>query len=372
MIYLDHNATSPMHPEVRAAMEPWWGVPANPASAHRAGQRAAMAVERAREQVAALIGANPDGVVFTSGATEANHTFVRGAVERARRAAPGASHSCTLSAIEHPCVQAAVARSGAERHLWGVESSGIVRVEAVPAHTRLISFMAANHETGVIQPIALARAAARDAGALLHVDATQAAGKMLLDLSDVDGVALSSHKLGGPAGVGALVLRDGEPFPGIFSGGSQERGRRAGTVNVAGVVGFGAACQIAAAELLDRTARWIELSAQIERGIRNLGGRFLGSDAPRLPNTTCAVFSGLRGETVVQALDLEGVCASSGAACASGSLEASPVLRAMGDPEPHGGVRFSLGWCTQNHEVEQFLALLPVVIERARLVAAFD
>lgn len=371
MIYLDHNATSPLLPEVLQAMQPWLGVPANPASPHRTGQAAAAAVERAREQVATLVGGVPEGVVFTSGATEANHLFVRGALAAAGggarpelrwRAAP----------IEHPCVTAALAQWGAVGDPLPVRPNGTVDLDGLEADLVGLSLMAANHETGVIQPVAQARALTRALGAVLHVDATQAAGRIPLQLGEVDGVVLSGHKLGGPAGTGALVLRDGEPFAPLLSGGGQERGRRAGTVNTAGVVGLGHACAIAHRDLAHRTERWTALRDRLEAGLRDLGARVVGAAAPRVPNTTCAIFGDLRAESLVQALDLHGLCVSAGAACSSGSLQASPVLTAMGDPNPEGGLRVSLGPSSQPDDVEALLAALPQVLETARLAQSWE
>jgi cysteine desulfurase len=324
---------------------------------HRAGQAAAAAVDRARADVAALIGANPAGVVFTSGATEANHTALRGAV----RLHPG---RLVLGAIEHPCVQAAAAEIGRSLPVTRLPPGpdGVVHVPALPPDTTVLALMAANHETGVLQPLGEARLP----GVWLHVDATQAAGRIPLDLGDADSVALSAHKLGGPSGVGALVLRDGSPFPPLLGGGSQERGRRAGTVNTAGAVGFAAACRLARAELETRRARWEGQSARLRQGLVALGARLVGPPLTRqdllLPNTTCVVFRGIPGEALVQALDQRGIAVSSGAACASGSLEPSPVLRAMGDPEPSGGLRVSLGPRTTDDDVEALLATLPGVL----------
>lgn len=359
MIYLDYNATAPMRPEVLDAMTRWFGVPANPASIHRAGQRARMAVERARVDVAALCGGDPTGVVFTSGATEANHLFLRGIVRQT------GLRKLALSPIEHPCVFAAARASEAEVFLLPVGTDGVVDVTGpLPDGLAAISLMAANHETGVLQPIHVAHHRAKALGVALHVDATQAAGRVPLQLAGVDGVVFSSHKLGGPGGVGALVLRDGEPFPALVAGGSQERNRRAGTVNVAGVVGFGAACRLALAALVSEQERLQQLSERIRSFVVRAGGTLVGTHT--LPTTTTAIFSGLRGEILVQALDLRGICVSSGAACASGSVEASPVLTAMRCAEPGGGVRFSIGWATTSADIDALEAALPDVLAAVR------
>lgn len=356
--YLDHNATSPLLPEVLDAMRPWLGVPANPASVHGFGQRAAVAVERAREQVAALVGGNPAGVVFTSGATEANHLGLRGL----------APDALALSRLEHPCVIAAaeVLRGQGTAIGWlPVGADGRVDLSQAPT-AGAVALMAANHETGVVQPVEALLGPGVALERVVHVDATQAAGRSALDLQRASTVALSSHKLGGPGGVGALVLPDGDPFPAQLTGGSQERGRRAGTVNVAGAVGFGAACALALRELDARRERWAALRGRLEEHAVALGARVVGAGAERIPNTSCLVFPGVPGELLVQVLDLRGVAASHGAACASGSLDPSPVLLAMGEPEPEGAVRFSLGPRTTPAEVDHAVDVLRAVVPELR------
>lgn len=342
MIYLDHAATWPMLPSVREAMLPWLGVPANPSSVHRAGQRAAVALEEARESIAALVEADPAGVVLTSGATEANHLFLR--------AAPG---PVAHGRLEHPCVQAAAAASNQAVHVLPTGLDGRVVLD-VPAEVAVLSVMWLNHETGVIQPIDEARMWASEAGRLLHVDASQAAGKVEVTASGIDGLVLSAHKMGGPVGVGALVLQDGTQFPALLSGGGQERGRRAGTVNVAGAVGFGAACAAAKRDRMERNRRWAALAARLEAGVQRLSGRMIGADAT--PAIRCMVFPELPGEFAVQALDLAGVCVSHGAACASGSLKASAVLTAMGDEDADKAIRVSFGPTSTEAHVDAFLA----------------
>ena len=352
MIYLDHNATAPMLTGVREAMLPWLGIPANPASVHRAGQQAAVAVERAREQVAALVGGEPSGVVFTSGATEANHMALRGAAHGL-----SADDVIAISAIEHPCVFAAAESTGCRVTAIPVDAQGRVLVDAIPAEARVVSVMAVNHETGVIQDTEAV--AERFSGrAFFHVDAVQAVGRIAVRQGAVDAMVLSSHKLGGPAGVGAVVLRDGEPFPNLLGGGAQERGRRGGTVNVAGVVGFGVACALAQREREARQAHYQRLAQVLRPRLVSLGARIVGEGAARVPSVTTVVFPGVIGETVVQSLDLAGICVSHGAACASGSLEPSPVLLAMGDPEPRGGVRLSMGPHTTLAEIDATCAAL--------------
>lgn len=350
-----------MLPEVQEAVLQWFGRPANPASVHRAGQQAAIAVERARAQVAALIAADPAGVVFTSGATEANHLLIRGAATTLTD-----GRSIAVSAVEHPCVRAAADATGCPVDVIGVTRDGAVRVDCIPERAGLVSVMAANHETGVVHDLAAVRARAQALGAWVHVDAVQAAARLDLDLSWVDGVALSAHKIGGPAGVGAAVLRSGDLFPSLLTGGAQERGRRAGTVNVAGVVGFGVAAFVAVRDRAERLERSTRLAVRLRTGLVALGGRIIGEGGPRLSSVTNVVFSGVTGEGVVQALDINGICVSHGAACASGSLEPSPVLLAMGDSDPRGGVRISTGPITQDADIDGILQVL------ARVLPALD
>jgi cysteine desulfurase len=364
MVYLDHNATTPMLPEVVEAMNGWFGVPANPASIHSHGQRAVVAVEEAREQVAALVGGNPAGVVFTSGATEANHLCIRGAwLGREAR------EVVVLSPIEHPCVRDAADRlSGAKLRLMAVDKQGCCSVGEIDESVALVSLMAVNHETGAVQPFAEAIRLGRNVGAFVHVDATQGAGRIPLDLSAADGVVLSSHKLGGPGGVGALILGSGDSFPALVGGGAQERGRRAGTVNTAGVVGFGQACLAARRDLEERRALWKVLSEQVRASIRELGGQIIGDHLSTVPNTICSVFGGLTGEGIVQGMDLHGVSVSSGAACSSGSVEASPVLQAMGVEHPSGSLRVSLGWNTAQGDIAAFNVALRDVVGALRVL----
>ncbi len=367
MIYLDHAATSPMLDEVRDAMWPWLGRPANPSSVHRAGQTAFAALERARAEVAAMVGADPSGVVFTSGATEANHLFLRGAFT-------ARDGRLVTSSIEHPCVRAAaeaLAAAGVPVEHLAVDADGVTTLHALPPDTAVLSLMAANHETGVRQPVGGARSAADLVGAWLHVDASHAAGRVDLSAIDADGLVFSAHKLGGPVGIGALVLRDGGAFPPLFAG-SQERGRRAGTTNVAAAVGFGVAARLAAAAMGARVSGWLTQRERLEDAIRSCGGRVVGEHVPRVVTTVAAVFPGLRGDAVVQALDLTGVCVSAGAACASGSVEPSPTLVAMRDPQPDGIVRFSLGPASQLTDIDELARVLPAVIDRLRLAMTWD
>lgn len=329
MIYLDHNATTPALPEVVEAVQQWMTRPGNASSIHRPGQAAAAAIARATEQVAALVGADPKQLVFTSGATEANHLWAHQV--RGRRVAVGAT--------EHPSNQPA------EAETIPVDVHGQPLLDGVEAD--VVSLQAANHETGV--------ALVHDWAGDLHTDASAAAGRMRLALTGA--VTLSAHKIGGPLGVGALIADAIEP---VFSG-SQQRGRRGGTSNTPAIVGFGVAAAEALHQLEARRTLWFDLQQELLRGVQALGGRVVGP--PTLPTVVNAVFEGLPAELVVQALDGQGVCASAGAACASGSIGPSPVLEAMGDPQPDGGVRFSLGWSTTGEEVRGAVDALTRVIE---------
>jgi cysteine desulfurase len=337
MVYLDYNATTPLLPEARraidAAHEVAW---ANPASQHAHGREASAILERARADVAALVGRKPADVTFTSGATEAD-SWLLGSFDG----------RIVASAIEHPSV-----RDWAT-DLVRVDARGVVDLDALESAmdgAAIVSVMAANNETGVLQPIADVRAMTRARGVPLHVDATQLPGKVPFSV-DADFVTLSAHKFGGPKGVGVLV---GErPPPPLLRGGSQERGRRAGTVNVPGIAGMGAAARAAAS--IDPRER-----DRLEICLRALGARIVGDGAPRLPNTSLALFD-VPGDLLAMALDLEGIAVSTGSACASGAHEPSFVLAAM---ELEGvPVRFSLG---PDSDVGAVLDALPAIVARAR------
>lgn len=333
MIYLDHNATTPLSSAAREAMVPWLGVPANPMAMHRFGREAMRAVDDARAQVAALVGRPREAVYFTSGATEANTTVL----SRGRWA---------VSAVEHPSV---LAWAGC---IIKVDDQGVVQLDSVdPAGLDGVSVMLANNETGVLQPLDAVRRYCVAHGLLLHVDASQGPGRVPVDV-DADFLTLSAHKMGGPQGVGAIVSRRG--FEPLLRGGPQERARRAGTHNVAGIVGFGAA----AAGLPRQTST---LRDRLEAGT---GGRVAGAGAPRLPNTTCVAFEGVDAQDLVIALDLDGVAVSVGSACASGSPEPSHVLRAMGFRG--SATRFSLGAETTEAEVDAVIGKVRAAVDRLR------
>lgn len=348
-IYLDHNATTPLGDAARAAMAAALDEVGNPSSLHAEGRRARDRVERARAEVAALVGGAREEIVFTSGGTEANNLALAGL---------GQGGAIVVSAVEHPSVLEA---AGAARRVVPVDRDGRVDLEALAraaAGAALVSVQLANHEIGTLQELAAVVAVARRAGARVHTDAVQAAGKLPLDVRalGVDAMTLSAHKLGGPKGAGALWLRDGLDVAPLLRGGHQERERRPGTENLVGIVGFGAAAAVvepATAALRDR----------FEAGCVALGARVAGAGAPRVPTTSYVAWDGVEGELLMQALDLEGVAVSTGAACSSGSLEPSPTLRAIGFPE---GIRVSFGRANTAADVERVLALLPSLLERIR------
>lgn len=345
-VYLDHAATAPIRPEVVAAMAEAMAYPGNPSSLHRAGRRAREMLERARRQLADRLRVAPDRVIFTSGGTEANHL-----------ALSELGGDCLVSSIEHASVLEAIAPVA---HI-PVDQEGRIDLQAMRdllAHhrPRVTSVMLANNETGVIQPIVEASRLARAHGSLFHCDAVQAFGKLPIGLAelDVDLLSISAHKIGGPPGVGALIVREGcEPRP-LQRGGGQERRRRAGTENLPGIVGFGAA--------LDLATDWAgvaKLRAHLEAAVRaaHVDARIVGAGADRLPGVTCIVTPGLAAETQLMALDLAGVAVSSGAACSSGKVGASHVLAAMGfAPDlARCAIRISLGWSSCQEHVARFV-----------------
>lgn len=353
MIYMDYNATSPMKPAVAQAMLEAMQRVGNPSSVHRYGRTARKYVEQARSQVAALAGAKPVQVIFTASGTEANNMALRGIKAQA----------IYVSAIEHDAVLAvapqAIRLPVTESGLLDLKAAeSILSAAPVPS---LVALMLVNNETGVIQPIADFITIARRYGHLVHGDAVQAAGKIPLDFTTLglDSMALSAHKIGGPQGVGALIMRENLPLQPLIVGGGQELRRRAGTENVAGIVGFGVAAQLAADDLR-HTQQLQQWRDEIETGIRTLGDEtvmIIGADAPRVANTLCVALKNVTGETQVMAMDLSGVAVSSGSACSSGKVKSSHVLKAMNLPDSVVGsaLRISLGWNTQAGDVEKCL-----------------
>ena len=355
-IYLDYNATAPIRPEVRDAVVAAFDVSGNPSSVHAFGRRARRAVEDARAEVAALAGVAPARVVFTSGGTEANTAALR-ATGRTRILVSETEHDSVLETVPDasriPVTAGGLVDLDAlERLLSGAEG---------PA---LISVMRVNNETGVIQPLAEVARIAHSHGALVHSDAVQAAGRIPLDMDalGIDLMTLSAHKLGGPQGVGALIVRDGIPIAPVLRGGGQEHRRRAGTENVAGIAGFGAAARLAreGAGAQDTLAGLRDgMEHRLIRAAQEAGKPALvyGHASPRVANTTCISMPGATSETQIMALDLAGIAVSAGSACSSGKVKPSHVLTAMGVPAGEAGsaIRVSLGWGTTAGDIDRFV-----------------
>jgi len=366
--YLDFNATAPLRPEARAAMVAALDVAGNPSSVHAEGRLARRLVEEARQEVANLLGTRPGEVIFTSGGTEANGFALCPWIEVAGDPLP--RDRLLVSAIEHPSVRCGGSFPTGRVEELDVSASGVVDLNALrdrlsavarAGERALVSIMLANNESGTIQPIEAAARVVHGMGGLLHVDAVQAAGRMACSIADLEAdlLTVSAHKLGGPKGVGALVRREGVVPRPIVRGGGQERGLRAGTENVAAIAGFGAAAAAAGARLVEEAARMRGLRDRLEAGLRAITSDTIifGADAERLPNTVLFAVTGVKAETAVIALDLEGIAVSSGAACSSGKVQPSHVLKAMGvDPGLAGGaIRVSLGPQTTEIEVDCFL-----------------
>ncbi len=352
--YLDWNATAKLRPEAQAAVTAALGVTGNPSSVHAAGRAARRLIEDARDKVAALVGVTSRDVVFTSGGTEANMLALT----------PALGEVLLISAIEHPSVRSGGRFAAAED--IAVTAAGVVDLVALERQLAgrsrpLVSLMLANNETGVIQPVAKAAALVHAAGGLLHVDAVQGPGRIACDFKALgaDLMTLSSHKIGGPQGVGALIRRDGLTLDSQIKGGGQERGARAGTENVAGIAGLGAAAEAVRQGWTAEAARMAALRDGLEAGIKAIAPKavIFGAEAARLPNTTLFSVPGMKAETAVIAFDLEGVAVSSGAACSSGKVAPSHVLAAMGvAPElARGAIRVSLGYATSDDDVGTIL-----------------
>jgi cysteine desulfurase len=376
-VYLDHNATTPVHPTVVEAMTKVlledFG---NPSSVHHFGQRAKSVMDQARSSVASLIGADPSEVVFTSGGTESDNFAIRGAAEaldatrRRHLIATTIEHEAVLNTLK------ALARRGRPTTLLRVDGTGIVAPdalkEALTDDTAVVSVMHANNEIGTIQPILELARIAHDRGALFHTDAVQTAGKVTVDVKalDVDLLSISAHKFYGPKGVGALWIRRGLRLLPVLTGGKHERSRRAGTENVAGIVGMGVAATLAAAKIDEEAKRISTLRDRLEEGVlRAVPGTIVnGARSPRVSNTTNISFDRIEAESLLIALDLEGVAVSTGSACSSGTLEPSHVLKAMGFP-PHrtqNSIRFSLGAANTDADVDRVVAILPGIVDKLR------
>ncbi|MGE0830694.1 MAG: cysteine desulfurase family protein [Hyphomonadaceae bacterium] len=364
--YCDHNAGSPLRPEAAEAVARAMSVGGNPSSVHAFGRAARKRMEDAREDVARAVGAAPENVVFTSGATEALHL----ALEAARREAK----SLIYSAIEHDALADHAPKVWPGARIAPVTREGAIDLETLAAllaqaeKPALVALMLANNETGAIQPVAQAAALVREAGGLLLVDAAQALGRIPVNIADLDAAYLvvSSHKIGGPQGAGALILAPGAPFQIVRGGGGQERGRRPGTENVPAIAGFGAAANIAS-----RLSEIEKLTRLRDRFERESGAVLIARDAPRLPNTSLFVLPHMRAETAVISFDLAGVAVSAGAACSSGKVRKSRVLEAMGAPAEWqtNSVRASFGWSSTEADVDALLAAFSSIAAREAEVA---
>lgn len=374
-IYVDNNATTAVAPEVIDAMLPLlrdlWG---NPSSMHTFGGQVAAYVSKAREQVAALIGANPNEIIFTSCGTESDNT----AIHSALKTNPNKRHVITTS-VEHPAVfnpMKELVKQGYNVHFLSVDELGRLDINefdtAINDDTALVSIMWANNETGVIFPIEEIAAICTKRNVLLHVDAVQAVGKIPIDLSKIpiNFLALSGHKLNAPKGIGALCVRRGTPFKPLIVGGHQEKGRRGGTENVASIVGLGTACELALKHLDEERTKVARLRDILEDKIlKSIPHVHVHGDRQhRLPNTTNLGFEAVEGEAILLMLNEYGVCASSGSACTSGSLDPSHVMLAMKVPftRAHGSIRFSLSRYNAEEEINFIAEKLPAIISRLR------
>jgi cysteine desulfurase len=369
LVYCDYNAGAPIRAEASVAMTRALAAGGNPSSVHAAGRRARALIEDAREKIATAVDASAENVVFTSGATEALHLAL---------SSTGAA-SLIISAVEHDAVFEHATKALKANLIAPVDGDGVIDVATLTPllieapRPALVAIQLANNETGVIQPIAKIAALCREHGALLLVDAAQAFGRMAVSIADLDAsyLVLSSHKIGGPPGAGALILAPGAPFTIGRFGGGQERGRRPGTENMGAIVGFGAAVEWVMRDMIQEIARMRTLRDRFEAGLPRDAVIF-GKNAPRLPNTSNFALPGIAAETAVIAMDLEGIAVSSGAACSSGKVRASRVLAAMGvAPEyAKSALRVSFGYASEEVDVDSALAALNAIAKRRVLAGA--
>jgi cysteine desulfurase len=375
-VYLDHAATTPPHPDVATAMQPYLeGMFGNPSALYAMGRESRAAIEKARRQVAALIGAGTGEVFFTSGGSESDNMALWGTL----LANEGKGNHVVTSAIEHHAVLETaefLTAHGYEATFVGVDSAGVVDPDdirkAITGRTIVVSVMHANNEVGTIEPVREIADVCREAGVLLHTDAVQTVGNVHVDVDDlgVDLLSMSGHKLYGPKGIGAIYVRNGTKITRFIHGGEQEHGKRAGTENMAGIVGLGAAAEVAAGEMDDKVGRIGKLRGRLVDGLSaEIPDMFLnGHPTNRLPNNVHLGVKFIEGEAICLQLDVVGICASTGSACSSEALEPSHVLLAMGVParDAQGSVRFSLGRGTTAEEIDYVIETLPPIIERLR------
>ena len=378
-VYADYNATTPLKDEVKAAMISDLEIYGNASSMHSSGRHARARVEEARSSIAALIGAKAEEIIFTSGGSESNNTVF----ETMRSLASGSGRNEFITtAIEHPCVQQSgeyTKKMGFKVHFIPVDEYGKIKMDALKAalsdKTILVSVMLANNEIGTIQEIKEIARLAKEAGAFMHTDAVQAVGKIPVNAPalGVDYLTISAHKIYGPKGIGALYVKKGAPLYPLIHGGHQEEGLRAGTYNNMGILGFGKAAALASRDLEEYQKRTLALRTRLRDGflakIPNI--KINGHPTDVLPNTLNVSFPGAEGEAILLSMDLAGIEASTGSACASGSLEPSHVLMAIGvEPElAHGSIRFSLGWGTAKEDVDYIIETMPPIIEKLRAMS---
>ena len=379
-IYLDNNATTQVAQEVLKVSLPYFhDLYGNPSSAHSFGGNVARRIREARQQVAALLGATPEEILFTSCGTESDNTAIMSALATET----GKRHIVT-SRVEHPAIKSLCEHLSNQGYLVteiGVNAEGILDMEtyekSLTTDTAIVSLMWANNETGVLFPVEKAAEMAQERGILFHTDAVQALGKIPIDMKEntIDMLSLSGHKLHAPKGIGALYIRQGTKFSPFIIGGHQERGRRGGTENTAGIIALGKACELAARNMEDENTRVKQLRDKLESEIssRIPNTRINGNRMSRLPNTTNISFEFVEGESILMLMDELGICASSGSACTSGSLQPSHVLRAMGVPftMAHGSIRFSLSIYNSEVEIDFVIENLPPIIEKLRSMSPY-
>ena len=383
VVYMDNNATTRVAPEVLEVMTPYFSeLYGNPSSMHTFGGQVGRSIDTAREQVASLLGCDPSEIVFTSCGTESDST----AIFSGLRANPDKRHVVS-SRVEHPAVKnlcenlPARTSTSYRTTMLKVSGDGLIDfdeyLEALNDDTAIVSIMWANNETGVVYPIPEMAKAAKERGIMFHTDAVQAVGKIPINLNqlDIDFLSMSGHKLHAPKGVGILYVRRGTPFAPFMAGGHQEHGRRAGTENVASIVGLGKACELAAQKMAEENSRVKALRDKLENGLLSRIPRSIlnGNKEQRLPNTSNISFEYVEGEAILLHMNRYNICASSGSACTSGSLEPSHVLRAMGVPftAAHGSIRFSLSVYNTEEEVDFVLDKMPAIIAELRELSPF-
>lgn len=383
-IYLDHNATTPLHPEVKKEMQGAMEIFGNPSSMHSFGREAKMLVDGSREKVAFFIGADPEEITFMGSGSEANNTVLSTVTCRAIKCNCGTKQTASIvtTKIEHPCIlesSKCLSDRGVQVAYLDVDRQGKVNLDqlanVVTENTRIVSVMMANNEIGTIQDIKEITRIVHEQGALMHTDAVQAVGKLSVNVNElgVDFLSLSAHKIYGPKGVGALYIRKGTPFCALIHGGHQERGRRAGTENTLGIIGLAKAIEMRQREMVAEAKRLLQfknvLCDAFKEKISDIS--FNGHPVDSLTGTLNVSFAGAEGEAILLYLDLEGIAVSTGSACASGSLDPSHVILATGIPaeQAHGSIRISMGRETTESDIEYLIEMMPKVINKVRKIS---